>query len=689
MSLRDLALAGMFYVAATVALTYPLAFHPSSLGRLDNGDAQLNAWAISWVGHQVLHNPRELFQANTFYPLPNSLAFSEHLFVPGLMGLPVLLASDDLVFTYNMVLLVSIFVSAAGMYILVASLTGNRTAALLSGLFFSFASSRFVRMPHIQMQLYGFMPLALAALHRFFETGKGRWAFAFSGFFLLQALSGTYLAAMMAVASAVALATLGVGSKRNTKQLVFLALAIGMAVLVLYPFVRPYLWVNRTLGIEWGIEGIGSMSATWPSYLASASRLYRGMVGTVWPSEEVKDFLFPGITVVLLGAVGMGLLFAGLGKFSRPRAAAACYMGIFVCGLVLSFGPASAFYTLLYEKVVFFRGLRALTRFGLLPLLSLSVLSGFALAWLSERLKSSRARSFLALGVGALFVGESLVAPLALTRFDDEPPEAYRWLKTEGEPGPMVELPFKRFDTRYMFSARHHQFRRTLNGDSGFIPASHGWMREIFLRFPSPDAIDLLRRLEVRYVVIHWGAYLNTPRRLARVREELEAYRSSLPVVQSLGDDLILEVLPAETALIQAPAGKRLDARGPSALLDSDLNTYWRAESRDAVVEMALEQSQLVTGIRFQYGPAPRVPVVGGEVESMDGNGNWRSVFASSPDWPALSNLVMSLLENPGNGSQTLFFNAAVRTDALRLKLRGYGRPPEIAEIEVLGTPSR
>jgi hypothetical protein len=689
MKVRDLLLAGMFYVAATIVLTYPLAFHPSSLSRLDNGDAQLNAWAVSWVGHQILNNPRELFQANTFYPLPNSLAFSEHLFVPGLIALPILLASDDLVFTYNMLLLISIFLSAAGMYLLVASLTGNRTAALLSGLFFSFASYRFVRLPHIQMQLYGFIPLALAGLHRFFETGKPRWAFAFSAFFLLQALSGTYLAAMTAVASAIALVTLGIGSKRNSRQLIILALAIGMAVLVLYPFVRPYLWVNRTLGIEWGIEGIGSMSATWVSYLASASRLYRGMVGTILSPGDVKDFLFPGVTVALLGAVGMGLLVANLGKFKRPRATAACYLGVFVCGLALSFGPASPFYTLLYEKVVFFRGLRALTRFGLLPLLSLSVLSGFALAWLFDRLKSSRARFALALGIGGLFVGESLVAPLALTRFDDEPPQAYQWLKTEGEPGPMVELPFKRFDTRYMFRARHHGFRRTLNGDSGFIPVSHGWMREIFLRFPSPDAIDLLRTLEVRYVVIHWGAYLNTPRRLARVREGLKDYATSMPEVQSLEDELILEVLPAETDLTHAPAGRRIDATGPSALLDSNLNTHWQAESRDAVVELRLEQSQPVTGIRFQYGPAPRVPVVGVEVESMDENGNWRPVFASSPDWPALSNLVMSLLENPGDGTQTLSFEVAVRTDALRLKLRGYGKPAEIAEIAVLGISSR
>jgi hypothetical protein len=48
-----------------------------------------------------------------------------------------------------------------------------------------------------------------------------------------------------------------------------------------------------------------------------------------------------------------------------------------------------------------------------------------------------------------------------------------------------------------------------------------------------------------------------------------------------------------------------------------------------------------------------------------------------------------SLLEHPADGTQTFGFEAAVAADALRLKLRGYGRAPRLAEIEVLGRPSR
>jgi hypothetical protein len=82
---RDFVWAALIYAVATVVLSYPLALDPASLSRLDNGDARLNAWAMSWVAHQVVHDPLRLFEANTFHPLPHSLAYSEHLALLGIL----------------------------------------------------------------------------------------------------------------------------------------------------------------------------------------------------------------------------------------------------------------------------------------------------------------------------------------------------------------------------------------------------------------------------------------------------------------------------------------------------------------------------------------------------------------------------------------------------------------------------
>src|SRR6185312_541904 len=81
-------IAGLCLLLA-IAHTWPLATAPGTLSRNDNGDAQLNEWIMAWVGHQLPRAPTRLFDANIFYPARDTLAFSEPLIVPALMGAPL------------------------------------------------------------------------------------------------------------------------------------------------------------------------------------------------------------------------------------------------------------------------------------------------------------------------------------------------------------------------------------------------------------------------------------------------------------------------------------------------------------------------------------------------------------------------------------------------------------------------
>lgn len=691
----ELLFASVVFAVATLVLTYPLATSPASLGRFDNGDARLNAWAISWVAHQVVHDPIHLFDANTFYPLQKSLAFSEHLFVPGLIALPLLLVTNDLVLSYNLILLASIFSSALGMYFLTTSFGGGRIAGILAGLFFSFAAFRFNRLPHLQMQLYAFLPLALLCLHRFFTTGKRQWAWGSAAFFLLQVLSGTYLAAIAAIAVVIAIASLTVGSGRSRAELGSLALAFGVALLCVYPFARPYLWVNQHLGIEWDLAGIGSLAATPESYLAASSHLYRPLTDQWVDEASRRDFLFPGLLLPALALVGLIVLVTRQDETARPRGTAACYVLIAIAGVLLSLGPQTPVYSFLHEHIVFFRGLRALSRFALLPLLSLSVLAGCGLSWLFGRRGPLREKTWVAWILGALFIAESTALPYSLEPFRDEPPEVYPWLKEEGAPGPMVELPFLVLDTRYMFWARHHGFRPTLNGDSGFVPPSHRWLKNLFLRFPSPDSIHLLQKLQVRYVVLHLGAY--RPPALIRMLNGLERHRAELLKIRDFDRDLVLEVLPSrsqdppplpQTVLPMLGEPTRATPSGEQAVLETVIS---------------LTTSRQVTGVRLLYGRVPVSPVTRVELllperpatatPAGETGMDWEIVWTSPRDWPALSALVMGLLDHPDHGTQTLTFQGSgmsdsfetFTTDRLKLRLTGYQGVPDVTAIEILG----
>ena len=606
------------------------------------------------------------------------------------MTLPLLKTTNDLVLSYNLVFLFSIFLSAVSMYVLTVSLTGSRLAGIVAGLLFSFAPYRFNRLPHIQMQLYAFLPLALACLHRFLDTGKRGWAWSTAGLFLLQVLSGTYLAAMATVALGIALVTLAPTAGRTRKEMASLALAFIVAALCIYPFARPYFWVNDHLGIEWDLAGIGSLSATPKSYLASSSRLYRPLTDGLVAADERRDFLFPGLTLPLLGLAGLAVLLTRQRSFSRPWATALCYFLIMTAGVLLSLGPLTPVYPFLHEHLVFFRGLRALPRFALLPLLSLSILSGYALAWLFEGGGRLRSRRWAAAAIAVFFVAESTALPYSLEDFRDEPPEVYLWLKEEADPGPMVELPFLVLDTRYMFWARHHGFRPMLNGDSGFVPPSHRWMKNLFLRFPSRDSITLLRRLGVRYVVLHLGAYRD--RALIRLLNGLERHRAELLKIRDFGRDMVVEVIPLKTNLPPPRPQKVLTPLAPP--------TRVLEETDAVVVEFAFPSVQRVTGARLHYGRVPLSPAIRVELQlpiagddAGEDTDQWEEAWTSPEDWPALAELIQGLLEKPRHGSQDVQFRTVpvapafldeFATDRLRLRLTGYDGPPDVTRIEVL-----
>jgi hypothetical protein len=316
--------------------------------------------------------------------------------------------------------------------------------------------------------------------------------------------------------------------------------------------------------------------------------------------------------------------------------------------------------------VVFFRGLRALTRFGLLPLLSLSVLSAAALAWLLESPHASSRPKLVSFAIAVFFAVESTSIPYRLERWTDQPPEVYRWL-ARAKPGPIVELPFKVIDTQYMFWARHHGFRPMLNGDSGFVPMSHQWIKNAFARFPSHDAIALLRRLKVRYVVLHLGAFREGG--LLRLFGEMDKHRADLIPARDFGRDLVFEVVPGEADVPRRAMATtfRLPASGPDIALD-------------------LPAGVTLEGLRLHYGPAPRVPAERLEIWRESESGP-EILWSSPTDWPAVTELVSGLLETPLDGTQTIVVGepSPNLSGRLRLRLHGLdGEPPELTEVEVL-----
>jgi hypothetical protein len=154
------------YLLLTIAITHPLWLHLTDAVPGDIGDPLLNTWILAWDAHALLTDPLHLFDANIFYPLPNTLAYSEHLFSTAVLALPLGLVAGEPVLAYNLSLLLSFPLAGLGMYLLVLHWTHRRGAAFLAGLAFAFAPYRLAATAHLQLLTVQWLPFSLLALDR-------------------------------------------------------------------------------------------------------------------------------------------------------------------------------------------------------------------------------------------------------------------------------------------------------------------------------------------------------------------------------------------------------------------------------------------------------------------------------------------------------------------------------------------
>ena len=194
-----------------IAHTWPLALDPGRYSRNDNADTELNEWILAWVAHQLPRDPLHLFDANIFYPAKDSLAFSEPLIVPGVMGAPLAWAGASPVLVYNVVLIAGFALTAFATCLLVEAWTGSLMAGLLAGSLFAFNTHTLTRLAHIQgIHIYG-LPLALLAIDRLVRGGSYRAALLLAGAVALMAYTSGYLVVFAAVMIGLALVGAGAG----------------------------------------------------------------------------------------------------------------------------------------------------------------------------------------------------------------------------------------------------------------------------------------------------------------------------------------------------------------------------------------------------------------------------------------------------------------------------------------------
>ena len=609
--------------ALLVVMSWPLARDLLHTGPMDRPDGRLNAWILAWAGRALWTAPSRVFQAPNFHPLPDALAFSENLLLPGFLLAPVEALLGP-VFAYDVALLGSLLVSGLGAYLLVRRASDDRLAAFFAAAYFAAGPHRWTRLAHLHAQMTAFLPFALLALDAFWRRRTLRRALAVGLALAAQGLASVYLGAITAAALAVATLVAVFGGLRP-RELARLAAGFLFAAAILAPVARPYLRMREFQGQEFTLETVATFAASLPSYAAAGTAFWGGVSQRLVDPSTVRDTLFPGLVALGLGVAGIA---------AAPRRYRAVGVAASVVALVFSLGPDTAFYRFLHENVVLVRGVRALSRFALIPTLALSVFAGLALA--------GRRRLVVLLAI-ALAMVESENLPLRLARYDG-PPAASRWLA--GKEGAVLVLPLGEDDTRAMLDSLAHD-RPLVNGDSGFVPRPFDRALELFAYGLSPEGLRFLRAVGVRHVVAppraafpgfapdaDWPAGVREVARFERERvAEVEAGDAATvvapgePVPTRFAPEGLVVVLP-EPRLVGRVAFEASDAEwlaSPRVEVSADGVAWERVEATSSLADAALTLCREPRHGRgeVRFAPRrvlalrldPRLPARGGALE--------------------------------------------------------------------------
>ncbi|OGD24522.1 MAG: hypothetical protein A2Y69_08070 [Candidatus Aminicenantes bacterium RBG_13_59_9] len=366
-----------------------------------------------------------------------------------------------------------------------------------------------------------------------------------------------------------------------------------------------------------------------------------------------------------------------------------------------------------YDLVPGFKGIRVPDRFAVFVLFSLAALAGFGAAAVFSRMTGRGAKSVLASALIVFLNVEFLTIPQkqVLVPAPRDIPPVYAWLKAQpGDQAIMEVPPFPSISNEsiFMYFSLFHG-KKLVNGYSGFLPPATIYIRDYFRTFPSWGCYDILKKLGVRHLVVHAGAW--DPHRAEIVKDMLDTqsrtdlrpvttFRSGFDKLGSLSryfrEDWIYEVIP--------PAGegnpRRQESKIPAGrwaakaslslgllpqIKDNDLGTGWttiRGRKTDDYLLIEFSQPERPTRVALQLGNKPydfaqdlKVAV------SEDGN-----IWEVARKCYSPGEFALDLVRSPRSPVQTIYLDPKpVRFIKIAQVGNNRSQPWSVAEIDIFG----
>jgi hypothetical protein len=510
---REVALAAALGCVLSVVMHWPLPLHMTRELPRDVGDPLVQAWQVAWGGHALLHQPLDYFQSNMFWPLKNSLAFSDALvgYAPaGTIGNGVTAA----VLRYNLLFLFAYALCFFGAWLLARELGAGRTGAAVAGAAFAYAPWRLEQDGHLHVISSGGIPLSLFLLVRGYRNDRPGLVLA--GLLVavwqltLGFTLGLQLGYLLLVLGAIAIFYV-VRTGRRVSRPVLVVTAVGLTAFALTGVLlaRPYMQVlDQHPEAKRDAAHVAKLSPPLSSYVAAPEEnLVWGKAthgvrnGLEWVPEQT---LFPGVVIVALAIAG---LFWSV--YARSLRVALGIAIVVLAVLSLGFDQHHTHlypYRLLYDFAPGWQGIRVPGRITTLTSLALALLAAGGAQLLLSRLRTGR--------IGGAAVAVALVALVCIegSGFDFRtgggiagpshpavPPDPH---VASELPAPRLNLPISIEGNRRYVLWSTDGFPKILNGRGSFDPTFLGSVKDRVAGFPDRKSVRLLQRLGVRSVVL-------------------------------------------------------------------------------------------------------------------------------------------------------------------------------------------
>jgi hypothetical protein len=513
-----------------IAVTWPLVTRLGHVGH-DAFDPRFQAWTIDWVQHK-LGSPTSLFDANIFAPEPHTLAYSDSLLGIAVPMLPFRWLGVSPIGQLNLALLFSFAATFASGYLFGRVTTRSRVVGAVTGVAFAFGPFGTVSSGVIHATAHAGVGVAAAAAWWLADRARDERPLLAPAALLAAALvwqtsvsfyPGAYAFAAAAVVLLVRWRSLG---RRGWAWAVG-ALAVAGACAAVMAI--PYLQVRdeqpgfkRTLAdlppLATDFGATDPRLSIWGSLLGT---------GTGWPIYG--EPAFPGLVLLVLTPIGA---IAGWRDRARRRTVTIAALALVLVGLALGLGAGPTGwrrflpYRLLFEYVPGWEALRATGRAWVVGLLGVGILAGLgALAvgrwiagWTHRGIRITVGVVALVAVVGVLVEGyapwtasDNGTVDIRVSAVDEHlaslPDGGVLYLPAlEQSAGPVAEAfsGFRQAENVYGTTAHH---RITPNGYSGYFPPSWKRLSRDMEQLPGDRALDQLRALGVRYVVVRsWAA---------------------------------------------------------------------------------------------------------------------------------------------------------------------------------------